>query len=244
MGDMGDVGHEKGAGQGIFFGKSALKPGAGKTTGIQEAPDPVNAEDDKVWRLVMRIQSTGPDLDDLRPDELAGVDPIGIADVVIPLHVRQALAVIAGNPAEGIAAADHIVIAIIRAVHGPAVGTVVAARSRGIPAGDVQHLPGVDIVVITGPRVGGIKRRQGYATAVRNLGQPVTRLDNVGGAAASMRGDVVRSKRKRGNQHCHYQSKLDHAFGEHFLFLLVDKTDKLHHLLYNFVGRNPINFYL
>lgn len=88
--------------------------------------------------------------DALWPDELAGINQVGISNAVVPCQVSQILPIIARNPAQGIAAADHVIIAIIFAVCWTAVIISVV-----IPAGDYQHLSGVDVV--TDPWVGRVK---------------------------------------------------------------------------------------
>jgi hypothetical protein len=119
----------------------------------------------------------------LWPDELANIDQVGIADAVMPLDVPQVLPVIIRDPEQRVAVADHVVIAIIRAVGGSAVGLVITAaaarhrpRRRIIPVGDVQHLTGVDIVIVTHPRVGGDERGKGNPAASGDLGEPVTAI--------------------------------------------------------------------
>ena len=78
--------------------------------------------------------------------------------------------------------ADHIIIAIIRAVGWAAV-IVSVIVAIVISAGDVHHLSGVDAG--SDSRVGGIHLRQSDATAPGDLGQPIAWPYHVSAATIS-----------------------------------------------------------
>src|SRR5574339_235683 len=97
----------------------------------------------------------------LYPDDLSGVDPVGVGDAVVPLQVRPAHAVITSDAAQRVTATDHPVAAV-HVIAGTAISAgstpvIAAVVTPIVCARDGQHLPGIDITLIVRP---GICRSQ------------------------------------------------------------------------------------